>query len=157
MYRSRTKKDPPSRWTVGQLDRVCARQWRDRAASKCGGALPQQQLKDAGDLLSPVRLSNPAAGRHGSSPPYELRLRQARCRCSVFPVPKPLLKACFVIVEDNRYALGGFDRQPLLLGLLRDADQWLAQKQQPSASTDARNRSSLASLSARHQFGPRSV
>jgi hypothetical protein len=29
-------------------------------------------------------------------------------------------------MEDNRFALDGFDHQPLLLGLLRDADQWLA-------------------------------
>jgi hypothetical protein len=29
-------------------------------------------------------------------------------------------------MEDNRFALGGFDRQALLLGLLREVDQRLA-------------------------------
>ena len=28
-------------------------------------------------------------------------------------------------MEDNRFALGGFDRQPLLLGLLRDSAKLL--------------------------------
>jgi hypothetical protein len=72
------------------------------------------------------------------SPPYELRLGPARCRCDVFPVPKPLTKACFVIVEDDRFAIGRFYRQGLLLVSFERLTSGLPQKQQPSIPTDAR-------------------
>jgi hypothetical protein len=93
-----------------------------------------------------------------SSPPHERRLGQARRRGDVFPVPKPFLKACFVIMEDNRFALGGFDRQALLLGLLREVDQRLAAE---AAAVRFNRRTEINPTrhlsNSRQQFAPRSV
>jgi hypothetical protein len=44
----------------------------------------------------------------------------------VSAIPEPFLKACFVIVEDKRFALGRLNRQGLLFRLFRDVHQRLA-------------------------------
>jgi hypothetical protein len=76
----------------------------------------------------------------------------------VFPVAKPFLKACFVIVEDNRFALGGFNRQASLLGLSREIDQRLAAE---AAAVRFNGRAEINPTrhlsNSRHQFAPRAV
>jgi hypothetical protein len=76
----------------------------------------------------------------------------------VFPVSEPFLKACFVIVEDNRFAIRRFNRQRLLLGLLRDVDQRLAAEATVAGLNGGIEINSTRHLlSHGHQFGPKSV
>ena len=96
----------------------------------------------------------------------------------MFPVPKPFLKACFVVVEANRFALGGLNRQPSSRSP-PDVDQRLAakaaaarfnicvghrcstssleDKNSPSSPRLPRCPPYLVGAAQRHWFGPMSI